>query len=440
MPLVMRGRRRCSSRARRCRSASRSGSRPVARARSAACSAARQIPVGLDSSSTNIASDHGVGNTRRSIADHLRQVGVGERADLAPAARGSSPGAASVPGRSRSGLGRSGARARAPRRAGAGSRAATASQRDRTRPRSAELADRGAARAVQRRVLRRDLDAGRLELGAIAHRPVADGQPAAPRARRAARARDDAPSYAVGRERRAARRELRARPVVAARRRPRTPRRGARRSRRAAATARRLAGAAGRSRRRKRAQARDADELGAERLREAARGRDPDAQAREVPGPTPTAIRSSALQPMPARAEQLAGHREQARGVARVRARPAGRRARCERRCRRPAQRRPRSRGSRCRSRARSLAPRPPRSVGDRRPRCASVTRKRAPASSALGVRRPLDERDPARAEVVGEQVRVLLLEARQAVEVEVRDRELVAGAVAVADAEASGS
>jgi hypothetical protein len=31
-------------------------------------SAARQIPDGFDSSSTNIASDHGVGNERRSIA------------------------------------------------------------------------------------------------------------------------------------------------------------------------------------------------------------------------------------------------------------------------------------------------------------------------------------------------------------------------------------
>ncbi len=29
--------------------------------------AARQIPEGLESSSTNIASDHGVGNARRSI-------------------------------------------------------------------------------------------------------------------------------------------------------------------------------------------------------------------------------------------------------------------------------------------------------------------------------------------------------------------------------------
>ena len=31
-------------------------------------SATRQMPDGLESSSTNIASDHGVGNARRSIA------------------------------------------------------------------------------------------------------------------------------------------------------------------------------------------------------------------------------------------------------------------------------------------------------------------------------------------------------------------------------------
>ena len=40
------------------------------------------MPDGLDSSSTNIASDHGVGNTRRSIADHLRQVGIAQAPDL----------------------------------------------------------------------------------------------------------------------------------------------------------------------------------------------------------------------------------------------------------------------------------------------------------------------------------------------------------------------
>ena len=59
--------RRCSSGARRRRSASRSGSR-----RSPASSpgpiAARHTPDGFESSSTNIASDHGVGNARRSIA------------------------------------------------------------------------------------------------------------------------------------------------------------------------------------------------------------------------------------------------------------------------------------------------------------------------------------------------------------------------------------
>ena len=38
----------------------------------------------------------------------------------------------------------------------------------------------------------------------------------------------------------------------------------------------------------------------------------------------------------------------------------------------------------------------------------------------ALGIRRPLDEGDPPRADVVGEQRRVLMLEARKAVEVQV--------------------
>ena len=37
-------------------------------AAASASTAARQMPVCLESSSTNIASDHGVGNTRRSIA------------------------------------------------------------------------------------------------------------------------------------------------------------------------------------------------------------------------------------------------------------------------------------------------------------------------------------------------------------------------------------
>ncbi len=40
------------------------------------------MPDGLESSSTNIASDHGVGNARRSIATTCGQVGVGEAADL----------------------------------------------------------------------------------------------------------------------------------------------------------------------------------------------------------------------------------------------------------------------------------------------------------------------------------------------------------------------
>ncbi len=68
-----------------------------------------------------------------------------------------------------------------------------------------------------------------------------------------------------------------------------------------------------------------------------------------------------------------------------------------------------------------------------------AMTRTRAPGELALGIRRPLDEGDPPRAEVVGEQVGVLVLEPGEAVEVEVRDGQALAGAVAVADAEASG-
>ena len=69
---------RRSSRARPCRSASRPGSRRAARR----SSAARQMPDGLDSSSTNIASDHGRRERAPLDRDHLRQVGVGQPADL----------------------------------------------------------------------------------------------------------------------------------------------------------------------------------------------------------------------------------------------------------------------------------------------------------------------------------------------------------------------
>ena len=43
--------------------------------------AARQTPLGLLSSSTNIASDHGVRERAALDGDDLRQVGVGEAAD-----------------------------------------------------------------------------------------------------------------------------------------------------------------------------------------------------------------------------------------------------------------------------------------------------------------------------------------------------------------------
>ena len=59
------GRRRRSSRARPCRSASRSGSR---RARRRGATRRGRCRLACESSSTNIASDHGVGKARRSIA------------------------------------------------------------------------------------------------------------------------------------------------------------------------------------------------------------------------------------------------------------------------------------------------------------------------------------------------------------------------------------
>ena len=68
-------------------------------------------------------------------------------------------------------------------------------------------------------------------------------------------------------------------------------------------------------------------------------------------------------------------------------------------------------------------------------PRWARVTRRRASPSSAVSGLRPLDERDPSRAEVLGQQFWVLALEPLQPVQVEMAD-DHVPAAIAVADAE----
>ena len=92
-----RARPRRSSGARRRRSASRRGSRRARRA----VGAARQMPDGFESSSTNIASDHGVGNERRSIESTAGQVAVGEPADASARRRRSAVVAVDPRSRSR---------------------------------------------------------------------------------------------------------------------------------------------------------------------------------------------------------------------------------------------------------------------------------------------------------------------------------------------------
>ena len=127
---------------------------------------------------------------------------------------------------------------------------------------------------------------------------------------------------------------------------------------------------------------------------------------------------------MPRLREQLAGHREQPRGVAGVRLR-----RRVVARLQRAAVGQAQPDGGRLRGRVeaehdhRSRDLDPPAILAAMGERDAQARAREL----ALGVRRPLDEGDPPRAEVVGEQVRVLLLEARQAVEVEVRDGQRVA-------------
>ena len=135
---------------------------------------------------------------------------------------------------------------------------------------------------------------------------------------------------------------------------------------------------------------------------------------------------------MSASEQQLASHRKQARGVPGVRARSRVV-ARLAWSRRRQTQRdRGRRRGGveaehdhREPSRVAGSAP---SSTSIRRrspPSWLSVTRMRAPRELGVRVLRPLDERDAPGAEVVGEQIGILALEARQAVEVEVRDADV---------------
>ena len=135
-----------------------------------------------------------------------------------------------------------------------------------------------------------------------------------------------------------------------------------------------------------------------------------------VPGPTPTAIRSTSSQPIPARSSTLDDQRQQPRGVAGPRARRAGRRARCRRRRRRLAQGdggrasggvegqdpHAAARGTSAqRTSIRTTVDRRPRARSRRAPRCARApraSRPRLPGHSTNAI--------VIRADVVGEQVR----------------------------------
>ena len=303
--------------------------------------------------------------------------------------------------------------------------------------RAPELADRGGADAVQRRgVGRRAATPSRVELLAEAHRAVADRQPA-PAPAAASSARASTLRAAAGRER-ARRRSARAaaRPGALVRGREHLAAAGVDHRQHAA-----LAPPLGAERRRARAPA------GSRRRR--ARAASDCASPRAVATPTRRPGEragahadgdraSTALQATPASREQLARQLEQPRRVSRVRAR----RRVVARSATMPVGQAQRDRGG---GRGRVEAehdhrgpPSPDRSIAPvrsapalaqtstrravARRRWLSVTRRRAPASSACAVLGPLHERDPARAEIVGEQVRVLALETREPVQVEVRD------------------
>ena len=183
------------------------------------------------------------------------------------------------------------------------------------------------------------------------------------------------------------------------------------------------ASALARTRQRERLQRRDADQRDAPRPRQRPRRRDPDPQPRERPG---SDADGDAIDVVPADPGALEHHaRSAAAAGSRGRAarRAVGRRAPCRRRRRRPTAR-PWSRGVAV-SNARIL-------IGAsivttrRSPPACSITTRAASARQARDRRdrvlRPLDERDPVGAEVVGQQVRILAPQIRDAVQVEVRD------------------
>ena len=138
------------------------------------------MPDGLESSSTNIASDHGVGNGAALDRDDLREVGVGQAADL-------ERGGGQRVGAARASLGVGPAQVVRQDRVPA----------DRRRP---PLASRQ-QRAARRRggaaiVVRRDLGPGRSQVRPESYRPVPDRQRGP-----GGRARATRPASASGRER-----------------------------------------------------------------------------------------------------------------------------------------------------------------------------------------------------------------------------------------------
>ena len=197
----------------------------------------------------------------------------------------------------------------------------------------------------------------------------------------------------------AARVEL-ARPRRAASR-PRTPRRGARRAPPAPRPARPRPRRHAAPRQRERLERRDRRPAGCPRARASARAvAIPIRSPVNVPGPTPTAIRSTSSQPTPAALEHLDDQRQQARGVA-AGARPARGSSRAlERDAVRIAD------SATAVARGGGVEGQDPHAISTQPrsspPACSSRTRaaiaRQARASVRLAARRPLDERDRVRA------------------------------------------
>ncbi len=192
---------------------------------------------------------------------------------------------------------------------------------------------------------------------------------------------------------------------------------------------------------RKRGEARHRDELCRQRLREPAGGRDADAQTRERAGPASDRDAIELARGDAGAVEQLGGHPEQPGRVSGVRASgrvvagfahaPVGQAQRDGGRAGRRVDSEHDHRGVSAAARERPLDLHEPQITaavrqGNREPRGVEL---------GLGVRRPLDERDPSRPEVVGEHLRLLVREPGETVEVEMGNRHAGA-AVAVADRE----